>query len=190
VASFINAIPSLMVIEGGWVFNKHDHGGESYSGIARNYWPQWHGWKIIDAVKAKIGPQPQGNKRQADMWRKLLDRILLADTKLREMVMDFYEANFWRPEYNSIAPQVVSNWLFEKHVHFGNYRKPARWIQRAAGVKPDGLIGPISINAINTAKDPKVLRDRAESFAEALYRRIAQKDPTQKEFLSGWLARS
>ena len=34
--------------EGGYANNSADTGGETYAGIARNYWPKWQGWKYID----------------------------------------------------------------------------------------------------------------------------------------------
>jgi murein L,D-transpeptidase YcbB/YkuD len=62
------------------------------------------------------------------------------------------------------------------------------WIQEAAGVTADGVIGPQSIRAINAA-DPKALLQEAEDVA-AFYRLDkAEADPSQIQFLPSWLRR-
>ena len=51
MAIFEPAFKLLILHEGGYANNKNDIGGETYRGIARNYWPKWVGWKLIDHIK-------------------------------------------------------------------------------------------------------------------------------------------
>ena len=62
---------------------------------------------------------------------------------------------------------------------------------RAAGeqVAEDGIIGPITLSAINKA-DPTDLLAALKSEAAGLYRLIAQANPSQQKFINGWLNRA
>ena len=52
MADFATAYAPLAGFEGGWCNVPGDSGGETYAGIARRYWPDWPGWKLIDGEKA------------------------------------------------------------------------------------------------------------------------------------------
>jgi len=49
--NYLIAIIKVLKSEGGHANDPDDGGGETYRGIARKFWPQWAGWKIIDAAK-------------------------------------------------------------------------------------------------------------------------------------------
>ena len=51
MADFATAYAPLAGFEGGWCNVQGDSGGETYAGIARRYWPDWPGWKLIDGEK-------------------------------------------------------------------------------------------------------------------------------------------
>ena len=44
MADFKVAFAKTIRFEGGYVNHKADKGGETYKGIARNFWPKWKGW--------------------------------------------------------------------------------------------------------------------------------------------------
>ena len=51
MADFSKAWGRSSVHEGGYAHLAGDAGGETYRGIARNFHPEWPGWKFIDRVK-------------------------------------------------------------------------------------------------------------------------------------------
>jgi lysozyme family protein len=63
----------------GYVNVKTDFGGETVGGISRRYWPNFHGWGIVDAVKNIVGFQ----------------KVLANNQELYDMIVDFYDVNFW-----------------------------------------------------------------------------------------------
>jgi hypothetical protein len=50
-SNYKEAYKATCKFEGGYANDKNDTGGETYKGIARNYWPKWAGWKTVDASK-------------------------------------------------------------------------------------------------------------------------------------------
>lgn len=50
-AVFESAYAPVKQWEGGWCDVPGDSGGETYAGIARNFFPNWRGWPLIDAAK-------------------------------------------------------------------------------------------------------------------------------------------
>ena len=48
MAIFNSAFQITMGNEGGYANNPADSGGETYKGIAKNYWPNWEGWTAVD----------------------------------------------------------------------------------------------------------------------------------------------
>jgi len=61
-------------------------------------------------------------------------------------------------------------------------------LQRAAMVKSDGVLGPITATAVNEG-DAQLILARFMDFAESCYRIIATADPNKGDFLAGWLKR-
>ena len=53
MADFLTAYAPLARYEGGWCNDPADRGGETYAGIARNFFPAWPGWALIDAAAAR-----------------------------------------------------------------------------------------------------------------------------------------
>ncbi len=56
MAIFDAAFEKTAAIEGGYVFDPDDAGGETYKGISRRFNPSWGGWDKIDEVK-KANPR-------------------------------------------------------------------------------------------------------------------------------------
>ena len=75
---FNKALEKVLQNEGGYANVSGDKGGETYKGIARNYHPDWPGWKIVDQVKPLS-------------WNETIDN----DT-LDFLVRAFYYEKFWR----------------------------------------------------------------------------------------------
>src|SRR5574342_223573 len=103
MAAFRQAMQHLIAEEGGYANHPADRGGETWRGIARRRWPNWDGWRIVDARRAEPG----------------FPGILAGDVRLEAMVADFYHGEFWRSEYQGLPTQELANKLFSLAVLAG-----------------------------------------------------------------------
>jgi lysozyme family protein len=187
MADFDKAHAKTMGNEGGFAHNPADAGGMTYKGIAREFWPTWQGWRGIDAALGNMVKMPRYGTEECRNWVKHLNSTLAGMPLLQKYVLDFYEANFWKAySLGEIQNQEVAEWLYDHTVNAA--ARGVKWIQEAAGVTPDGGVGPITLAAINAA-DPKDLLEKAKGIAVAYRLAKVEKDPTQKQFLHSWLSR-
>jgi lysozyme family protein len=160
--------------EGGYVNNPNDKGGETYAGIARNFHPNWEGWTVIDFEKRTRG---------------LKFNQLIPD--IDYMVEDFYRAMWDKYRLSEIQNQQIADFMFDFIVHSSS--TAVKKIQTAAGVTADGVIGNMTLGAINTASatisGAKSLLNKMIEQRELLFKAIVARDPTQGEFLAGWNSR-
>jgi lysozyme family protein len=102
--------------------------------------------------------------------------------------------DFWtKAKCEQINDENIAIKFFDLAVHSG-IQQANRLIQRAlratgAQVIEDGIIGPITLSAINKA-DPTDLLAALKSEAAGYYRMIAQANPSQQKFIEGWLRRA
>lgn len=187
MADFLVAHRKTMGDEGGYANNPADAGGETYKGIARKFWPQWFGWRLVDGIKAKTTTQPHYGTTEYKNWVAYLNTLLAQLTQLQQLVVSFYQKNFWdKNRLSEINNQDVADWLYNHIVNAGG--QGIKWMQAAAGVTPDGGIGDKTIAAIN-AQDPAGLLDMAMNHAVAYRLAKVKADPSQRQFLHSWLER-
>jgi lysozyme family protein len=187
MADFLIAHKKTMGAEGGYSKNPHDHGGETYKGIARAFWGNWPGWVIIDQVLKSTTDQPIYGTGAYRNWVKYLNATLANHTALQTRVLEFYKANFWGPSrLDQVEDQRVADWIYDHAVNGG--ARGIKWIQEAAGVEADGSIGAKTIAAINAA-DPDALLDKATGIAVKYRLAKVAAEPDQRQFLHSWLAR-
>lgn len=163
MADFLLAFEPMIVNEGGYKLTNdpNDKGGMTYAGIARNSWPKWAGWSVIDA----------GGAPQADLVR------------------GFYRANFWTPlRLEEVENQKLAQCIFDFGVNAGT-ATAAKLAQLSVGVTPDGVIGAKTLKALN-AINPEVFVLRFTLAKVARYAQIATRDKSQKAFLLGWINRA
>lgn len=84
--AFNKETPNILAMEGGYVNDPNDRGGETYKGVARNANPGWPGWKIIDQLKrrgfvtaAQINAALKGNQ-EMDRYVDMLYKARYFDT--------------------------------------------------------------------------------------------------------------
>lgn len=97
-----------------------------------------------------------------------------------------YKRDYWDRSKCDQFPPAVAIWVFDTAVNAGNSRA-ARQLQQAAGVKVDGIIGPITIGAVNKAfeDDPQGFLILLYQIRRDHYRRLAD----YKHFGRGWMNR-
>ena len=61
--------------------------------------------------------------------------------------------------------------------------------QQILNVKPDGIVGKITLDAINNNKEQKNLFNQLWNRRLKQFQDIVKNDPSQKKFLKGWTKR-
>jgi lysozyme family protein len=179
MADFKTALKVTLGIEGGLSNNKLDRGGQTYQGISRKNWPAWPGWAIVDQWKYReITPED----------------IKILDSK----VYAFYQTNFWdRISLNAICNQKIANELFDTGV-ITSTRRAVLFLQKALNllnrngelyhdIKEDGILGSDTLQLTNNHPYPDSLLKLINGLLLSYFIAICEKDPTQEEFLRGWL---
>jgi lysozyme family protein len=175
------------VNEGEWCNVPGDSGGETYRGIARNDQPRWNGWAIIDGVKANMIKQPAYGTPAYRNWVAYLNKQLAGSPLLQKAVATFYQANFWKPTWDQLDKRVAAK-VFDISVNCGATWGP-KILQRAAGVKDDGVVGAATILAANHADADLLLAAMVKALG-AHYDQIVAANPRDQKFAAGWDARA
>lgn len=117
MADYRTAITPLLEREGGYVHHPSDKGGETYRGITRRDWPRWAGWRIVDAVKAKLR---MTSPPLAHAGRRRIDALLMGMPEMEAEVRDFYKPRYWDPLGLDAEPsQRIAEKVFDIAVNQG-----------------------------------------------------------------------
>jgi lysozyme family protein len=98
-----------------------------------------------------------------------------------------YRRDFWH--YDAVESQLLATKIFDMSVNMGH--TAISILQRCVSVMPDGIWGPNTCAATNTinATMPGLLDEYKMELANH-YRNIVAANPTQAQFLTGWLRRA
>ena len=163
MADFKKAFENTSSHEGGWVNDPDDSGGETYKGIARNIWPKWEGWEIVDEFK---------------IYKNSLG-TMETHAVLQKMVYDFYFVNFWKPiEGYNIQNQQIAETIYDFGVNAG----PGTSKALAKAANGD------SYDFTNT--DIKTFNMAFALAKIARYIYICKKQPVKRKYLYNWISRS
>lgn len=163
--------------EGGYANNPKDKGGETYAGISRKNWPNWGGWRFIDGIKQQHGTT-------AD----IINKYAGASEIVQSLVKEFYKTNFWYPlGLSMVNDQQLANNVYDFAVNAG-VTTSAKRLQRAAGVRDDGIIGNQTLRAVNALPANHVY-DTFNGLRKAYYDNIIAKNPSQAVFKNSWYSR-
>jgi lysozyme family protein len=176
MAKYSFALKTLKPKEGGWTHHRHDPGGETYRGVARNYYPRWPGWSIIDT--AKSDPHFPDN--------------LKTNQKLQKMVDQFFR-KYWKDGYNGIGNQTVASKVFT----FGVVAGPStavKNLQRSLNycgwrLKIDGRFGRQTLHAVNSTMPGQLLKEFRARCAVHFHKCVLR-DPKKEVFFLGWMRRN
>lgn len=127
--NFALVLQRIELSEGGFVNNPHDPGGATNEGITQH---QYDLWRIAD-----------GERTQS---------VRFLGPKEAEAI---YRAWYWNAVSGDQLPAGVDYAVMDGAVNSGPH-EAIRWLQTAAGVVPDGFIGPKTLAAV-AACDPKQL---------------------------------
>lgn len=166
MADFDPAFERMIQNEGGYrlINIAEDRGGQTYAGIARNFHPAWPGWKIID-------------NNQMD------------NLELSALVRRFYKEQFWdRVGGDAIQQQIIAESIFDFAVNAG-ISTAAKLTQIVVGTVPDGRIGPVTLEQLNSM-DASIFVLKYAVAKIARYAEICNKNREQSKFLLGWINRT
>jgi len=183
MADFKTALKETLGIEGGLSNNLNDRGGLTYKGISRKAWPGWEGWYYVD--------------QRLNSWATIPESEI---KRLDEMVERFYKVNFWdRVSLGAFVNQRIANEIFDTGVN-ASTKQGIKFLQRALNllnrnqvlypdIDVDGIIGIKTLELTNKHPYPDALLKLLNGLQLAFYVELCEKDPTQEEFLRGWLKR-
>lgn len=174
--------PILLRVEGYYANDKDDKGGETWEGIARNEYPAWSGWPIVDSHR------PVGGF----VSREQANELLKPDEILQAKVIQFYKSSQWDVlEGDQINNQSIANFLVDWGVN-GGLSVPVKHAQKVL-VFPtasiDGKMGPHTLSAINTADGLAFFNNMKQERID-FYHAIVNHNPSQEKFLNTWLTRT
>jgi lysozyme family protein len=151
----------VMKYEGGYVNHPNDPGGETYKGISRRAHPNWEGWKLIDQKKAV----PE------------------------DLVRRFYYEQFWKPLRCEEMPKPVGEYLFDFAVNAG-IRQAVITIQAAVNVTTDGVLGPITMEAIRRSEVRMLMYELVVRRIDFYLSITLQRRKQLEAFFLGWIRRT
>lgn len=173
MANFRLALLKVLKHEGGYVNDPDDRGGETYKGIARNIHPKWSGWIIIDTRKVLSD------------FPKILDEI----PQLQQLVSDFYYENFWSIiRGDRINNQLMAESIFDFCVNAG-VKTGVSIAQHAINVKPDGIVGPVTLDRLNKI-NLELFLALFTAAKIARYVHLVKTRPINQKFFFGWVRRA
>ena len=197
MADFKTAYKLVLDYEGEYSNDANDRGGETYCGIARNFFPKWRGWKYVDNAKSKYGTKPS-----------VLSKNLKGIADLQEAVSEWYKEEWWDKLKLDNLSQTLANEMFEQSINLGKggHGKLLQMLINAFNYDPktnkaiftdlvvDGAVGPKTLNALATIL---ARRTDEKTFAHALnclqgyhYINLSANKVSQRAFLRGWLTRT
>lgn len=161
MANYQKSIKKTLHWEGGY-FREED----TYRGIMRKYHPDWQGWKVVDRK------QP------------LKEGAIIPE--LENDVILFYKTHYWdKIKLDQVCNDEVAGFVFDWYVNSG--KSGIKGVQRAIDVDDDGIVGKLTIYALNNYKGD--LLERLKMARIGFVRSIVRNNNSKAKFLQGWLNR-
>lgn len=160
MANFDTYAPVLLRLEGDYVWHSEDKGGPTNKGVTLSTFRNVFGESktIEDLKEISYGD-----------WKKIM------------------KDGYWdKCKADDIKSQPLADIIVDWCVNSGTVG--IRKVQEIAGVKPDGIVGPKTLAAINSS-DQKELFERIWNARRQFYVNLVKKNPSQKVFMNGWMNR-
>lgn len=148
-----------MTFEGGRVDDKADPGGRTAFGVTQRV---YNGYRRARKLAIR------------DVW--LID--------VKELV-DVYKTGYWDKVWGDRLPEGLDIVVGDGAINSG-VSQSVKWLQRALGVRVDGIMGDATLMAANAVNDVDALISRIIGFRNAFLKALR----TFKRFGKGWLRRT
>lgn len=136
------AFEHLLISEGGFTDDPRDPG---------NSLPDGRPGSTNLGVTQKVWEEHVGHKVTHEDMKALT----------REDVEPLYKDKYWNSIKGDDLPIGIDYMVFDMGVNSGP-AKAARTLQEAVGVKPDGLIGPMTLRAVDFIDSEKLIKDYSD----------------------------
>lgn len=163
IMSIDSLINKILQREGGFVNHDHDRGGPTNFGITDGTLGKWRGYRTdasVDDVKGLTKDEAFEIYRESYVNKAGFCHI--DDPHLMEAVVDF-------------------------GVNSG-VRRASEALQKAVGVPADGIVGPVTLKAVNAA-DSQVLALKVNLYRALFVLRLVGRSHNQAVFARGWANR-
>ena len=154
--NFDAAFHWLMEEEGGFSNDPRDNGGMTMLGVTQVNWEDFIGRKVDEKEMRSLTP---------------------------DIVKPFYKARYWNRVKGDALPSGVDYCVFDMAVNSGP-GLACKFIQRVCAVPDDGVIGPKTLDAINSDRPTELINGFCDDRIDFL-----RKLSDFKHFGKGWTDR-
>ena len=154
--NFEKSLELVLQQEGGYVHHPLDPGGRTNLGVTQRVWEAWVGYSVDEKEMRSL---------------------------TKELVAPLYKSRYWDAVHGDQLPSGADYLAFDFAVNAGSFRC-VKTIQRALNITADGIIGPVTIKAIQDANAEDFINNFTNA-KESFYSGLAN-FPT---FGRGWLNR-
>ncbi|CDZ67624.1 Secretion activator protein [Neorhizobium galegae bv. orientalis] len=158
MGEFEKSLAKVLVHEGGYVNHPDDPGGATNQGVTQ---------RVYDDYRRSIDAKPQ--------------TVRLLSNGERDSI---YRMRYWALIKGDSLPPGISYVVFDGAANSGPSQS-VKWLQRALGVKADGLIGTETLNAVRAHPNHDALVAKIIALREKFLRALR----TFKTFGKGWMSR-
>ncbi len=189
MADFNKAFETLMKLE--WsncedaLHKNEGEDGYTFMGVYQKAHPDSILWEILDNYKfiEDIDGEPD------DGQLKRLSILMCNNTNALQEVKKIYRRDYWnRAKLYDVKSQKIADEIFVFGVNAG-IERAIKLAQEIVGVKPDGIVGPKTLEALNGYKEKlfDILFDAGEA---EYYESLVRAKKRFAKFEDGWLNRA
>ena len=154
--NFEKSLDLVLAHEGGYTNHLSDPGGRTNLGVTQQVWENYVGHKVDETEMRSF---------------------------TKELVAPLYRKEYWDAVHGDQLPSGADYLAFDFAVNAGAFRS-IKTIQRALNITADGIIGPVTVKAIQDTNAEEFINNFTNA-KESFYRSLAN-FPT---FGRGWLNR-
>ena len=155
--NFVTSLETVLKHEGGYVDHPKDPGGRTNMGITQAVYEKYLNRTVTEEE---------------------MKNIKIGDVRI------IYKENYWDKVKGDDLPSGVDFCVFDWAVNSGVSRA-SKALQKIIGAKADGVIGPNTLKAVESA-DAEVIMQQLTEAREDFYKRLSTFDT----FGKGWLSRN